>query len=212
MKTAFTLLLLSIISLTSLAQKNTWYAGGSAGFSTAQSKMTSPTYTSAGKSSSWSFSPEIGKFLSDHIQVGAGLTLSGGKGDNQNPGSPSTVKSNLYGGSLYARRFWGKEAFKPFAGIRTAVLTGNSISEVPLFLYESQQTLFSINLNAGFSYALSKRVTALGSFGFIGYESAVSKESNSNYRYKTSSFGFEANSLGDRFNIGFYFTLKKTKT
>lgn len=213
MKTAFTFISILIGSIISLAQKGSWYIGANAGFSSVQSEKISPSSENAGKSTSWAFSPEFGTFLNNNIQLGLGLALSGNKIDNQITVNQAISESNSYGCILYARYFWGKEAFKPFAGMKLTLLTGKSSTQnIGMDPIKGKQDIKGIGLDAGFSYALSKRVTAMGSFGFISYASAAVYYSSTNEKYKTTSFGFEANSLGDRFNIGFYFTLKKVKS
>lgn len=207
MKTMFTLLGSIFLYSFSTAQKGSWYIGGNTGFSVSQNKQTSNGSTANnGKNTSWSFSPEIGSFITKNIQIGLGLTVSGSKSDNQFVSNPSINRSNLFGSTVYSRKFWGKDNFKPFAGLNISLLRGKSILESSGAKFESKQTQFSANINAGFSYALSKRVSALGSFGLLGYSSSVSRQTDNDTRYRVSSFGLDASSLGDRFNIGFYYT------
>jgi outer membrane protein W len=190
------------------AQEGSWYVGGNAGFSTSQGKTEiNNTETKTGKGNNWSFSPEIGTFLTNQIQVGIGVTINGSKSDNQATPQNTETTTNSYGGTLYGRCYFGKEAFKPFIGLNASVLPGNSKSTTGNTTFKSKTMSFGANVNAGFGYALSKRVTAVGSFGFFGYNYNSSEPANSNTKFKQSSFGFDANTLGNRFNIGFYYTL-----
>jgi hypothetical protein len=206
MKKAFTLITISIFSLSASAQKGSWYLGGNVGFSSSQYKQTGGVFTNTAKNTSWSFSPEIGTFIKNNIQIGLGITLFGTKSNNHAIPTPTINKDNSYGGTVYTRKFWGKEAFKPFVGLIIQASKGKGTSRFGTVSFENKLSQFSANMNAGFSYALSKRVTALGSVGFLGYSSSVSEQTGSNIKNKNSSFGIDANSLGDRFNIGFYYT------
>jgi Outer membrane protein beta-barrel domain len=184
------------------AQKGSWYVGGNLGFSSEQSKTESAgTETKTGKRTSWSISPEVGTFLTNQIQIGLAFTLSGSNFKDQT--SDFRSESNNYGATVYSRYFFGKEAFKPFVGLNASYLAGKSTATNS---FKSKNATFGLNANAGFGYALSKRVTALGSFAVLGFESFISKP-NDNVKNTTNRFGFDANSLGNRFTIGFYYTL-----
>lgn len=197
---------LCMFFLVTNAQKGSWYVGGNVGYSSSQSKNeTGNTETKTGKSNSWSVSPEVGTFLTNQIQLGIAFTFTGSRSESQTPNNLVNT-SNNYGATVYSRYFFGKEAFKPFVGLNISYLPGKTKSTGGAFTSENKTISFGSNLNAGFGYALSKKVTALGSFGFLGFESQTSKPS-SDTKFTTNSFGFNANSLGNRFTIGFYYTL-----
>ena len=195
-----------MLIITTNAQKGNWYVGGNVGFSSEQLKSeTGNTETKTGKSNSWSLSPEVGTFLTNQIQVGVAFTFAGSNYKDQR--SDFKSESNNYGGTVYSRYFFGKEVFKPFIGLNASYLAGKSKTEGGLNNdTETNTSTFGINANAGFGYALSKRVTALGSFGFFGFESNTSKPAD-NVKNISNSFGFNASTLGNRFTIGFYYTL-----
>jgi Outer membrane protein beta-barrel domain len=198
---------LALITISAEAQKGSWYLGGNAGFSSTQNKRENGTTTTdVGKTTSWSFSPEFGTFLTNHVQVGLGLTLSGSKIDNQ-AAMPGIGREKNYGATLYSRYFFGKEAFKPFVGVNIAAAPGKSKFTQGNNTTESETFSFGANINAGFGYAISKRFTAIGSFGFLGYNYNTSKIVGINIKNKTSTFGLDAGSLGQRFNVGFYYTI-----
>lgn len=197
---------LCMFFLVTNAQKGSWYVGGNVGYSSSQSKNeTGNTETKTGKSNSWSVSPEVGTFLTNQIQLGIAFTFTGSRSESQTPNNLVNT-SNNYGATVYSRYFFGKEEFKPFVGLNISYLPGKTKSTGGAFTSENKTISFGSNLNAGFGYALSKKVTALGSFGFLGFESQTSKPS-SDTKFTTNSFGFNANSLGNRFTIGFYYTL-----
>jgi hypothetical protein len=79
---------------------------------------------------------------------------------------------------------------------------GTSSVETSLFT-------FGANLNAGFAYALAPRVTVVGSFGALGFQSETEKNKATDVKKTTNSFGLDASSLGNRFTVGVYYTFKK---
>jgi len=197
---------IALLHLSAKAQKSSWYAGGQVGYSTNQSKRIEPTSSSSNaKVYNWSFSPEVGTFLTNQLQLGFGLTYHGNKSkDLITPVNKSTSES--IGGKVYLRRFWGKEAFKPFAGLNFEYLHDKNKAENGITTNGSSGNTVRATINAGFGYALSKRVTAIGSFGFMGFSSSTSQQQGSNEKYRHTSIGVDAGSLGDRFNVGFYYT------
>lgn len=200
----------ALVSLSATAQKGSWYLGGNAGLSSSQNKReVSGTSSDNGKSTSWSFSPEFGTFLTNNVQVGIGLTLTGSKSDNQSTPTPGINRNNSYGATLYSRYFFGKEAFKPFVGINVSAAPGKSEYTFGASTSESKTFSFGANFNAGFGYAISKRFTTVGSFGFLGYSHLTSEQVGSNVKNKTSTFGLDAGTLGHRFNVGFYYTISQ---
>lgn len=201
--------LVAIMSCTyaAMAQKQSWYIGGNVGFSSSKQKTTLGGVSSNdGKVTAWSFSPEIGTFLTNNWQLGLGVTLSGSKNDPQQMNSTVT-KSTNYGGTLYTRYFFGSGAFRPFVGANATVLPGTGSNTTGSVETKYTTLNWGINANAGFGYALSKKVTAVGSFGMLGFSQQVLKEKVTGDKQTTSTFGIDANSLGNRFTIGVYFTL-----
>jgi len=143
--------------------------------------------------------------LTDHVQVGLAAVFGTSKAQSQTSNSYS--KQTIFGATAYGRYFFGKEAFKPFAGVALSARPIKSKTYNGLVTERSKDFLVSAQINAGFGYAVSKRVTAVGSFGFLGYSHNTHTAPNETTKYKTSSFGMSAGSLGDRFNVGFYYTL-----
>lgn len=183
------------------AQKGSFYIGGAAGFATNSSKSGSDVNW---KDQSWSFSPEVGTFLTNNIQLGLGLTINGAM---QEVTDVQRTTSTNFGGTLYGRYFFGDQAFKPFVGLNVSVLPGTATTKNLFLNTESKVDVFKFgtNLNAGFAYALSPRFTAVGSVGVLGYNSTT-------YKYEVgpdrvdSGFGLDLNTLGNRFTIGLYYT------
>jgi hypothetical protein len=189
------------------AQKGSWYVGGNAGFEQTKATSTIGGISRDGKKESrWSFSPEVGKFLTNQIQLGAGFTVNGAKyDDNTNPAS--TGKVTNFGGVLYSRYFFKSGAFRPFLGLNVSLQQGKGESTFGGGTFKTTSSTFGSNLNAGFAFALSSKVTTLGSFGFLGFVRQSAAPQQSKDKNTITKIGFDAGSLGNRFNIGIYYTL-----
>lgn len=191
-----------LIGITAYGQeKGSWYLGGSGGFSMGSSTQGSTTT----KRSSWSFSPEVGTFLTDHIQLGLGITAGGSNNDFSNL---SSVKNQQYGGSIYSRYLFGDGAFRPFLGVSGSFLAGQNRT----YPNGTKNDLNTINANfsAGFAYYVTPRIGIFGSIGVLGY--TYSREMYPSSPNKVNQdFGFNASTLGNRFTIGMYYTFCKGK-
>ena len=212
MKQFFLFAALSLSALGAQAQKNSFYIGGQAGFnSTSTDVENNGSTVTTSKSNNYSFSPEIGTFLTNQVQLGVGFTFSGSR--QETPSSltaiGATTRINRYGGTVYSRYFFGEGNFRPFIGLNASVLPGNSSTE---FVGAAGTTIkantldIGANLNAGFGYGLTKRVTLVGSFGTFGFQRTTSKQKGNNIETTTNNFGLNANTLGNLFNVGLYFT------
>ncbi len=197
----------SLLVLATQAQEGSWYIGGNAGYHVTQQNLGG---SKGPKNTTWSFSPEIGTFLTDNFQLGAAITLAGQEQANYDT-DKTVIKSNMTGGSVYARYFFGNGLFRPFVGMNVTVLPG-SATYTDVTRSDKYQTMnYGANINAGFALALSTRVTAVGSFGALGYNNTTTKlEGASSSKQVTESFGFnDAGTLGQRFNVGIYYTFLK---
>ena len=194
------------------AQKGSVYVGGQAGFnSTSTTVDNKSTSVTTDKRSNWSFSPEVGTFLTDHVQLGVGFVFSGSKvTDPVVVGHESSSKVNRYGGTVYSRYFFGEGNFRPFVGVNVQALPGSGTTESGgLDNHTTKYSTFDFgaNLNAGFGYGLNDHLTVVGSFGSLGFQSSSSKQKGTDTKTTTSTFGLDANSLGNRFTVGVYYTL-----
>ncbi|RZK33064.1 MAG: hypothetical protein EOO57_13970, partial [Hymenobacter sp.] len=168
-------------ALAAAAQKNSLYIGGQAGFnSTTTTADNNGVSTTTSKLNNYSFSPEVGTFLTNQVQLGVGFTFSGSKQETPYTVGPSATTSiNRYGGTVYSRYFFGEGNFRPFVGVNVSVLPGNSTVEsggVAGTTTRYNTLDFGANLNAGFGYGLTKRLAVVGSFGTFGYQSSTSKQ------------------------------------
>jgi outer membrane protein W len=204
MKLFYVTVLGLMIGATSFAQKGSFYVGGQVGFSSSTTKLQS---TETGKSSSWSVSPEVGTFLTNNVQLGIGLNVGGSK---QVTTGVYENNTSLYGATVYSRYFFGEgtKLFRPFVGVNLSAIPGKSETTNAITNLKTETDLFNFgaNLNAGFAYAISPKVTVVGNLGVLGFNSQSEKFANGT-KEKTNSFGFDLNSLGNRFNIGLYLTL-----
>lgn len=195
------------------AQKGSFYLGGQAGFnSTTTTFDNGTTSTTTSKLSNWSFSPEIGTFLTNQVQLGVGFTFSGSRQETPGSGSSLTAITNRYGGTAYSRYFFGEGNFRPFVGLNVSVLPGSSRTERTGFQNSTTNYTtfdFGANLNAGFGYGLNNRLTVVGSFGTFGFQSSSSKQDGTDNKTTTTNFGLNANTLGNLFTVGVYYTLTK---
>ena len=194
------------------AQKGSLYIGGQAGFnSTTTTADNGSISTTTSKLNNWSFSPEVGTFLTNQVQLGVGFTFSGSRQETPGINSINAI-TNRYGGTVYGRYFFGEGNFRPFVAVNASVLPGNSRTENNGIVNSTTRysTLdLGANLNAGFGYGLNKRLTVIGSFGTFGFQRSTSKQDNTNYKTTTTNFGLNANTLGNLFTVGVYYTFKQ---
>jgi hypothetical protein len=189
------IILASILLLGSNAfgqTKGSWYLGGSAGFSMGTTTQGNTTI----KRSSWSASPEIGTFLTDHIQLGLGITSSGSHSDF------------MTSGSLKNLQLFGDGAFRPFLGVSASYLGGQSRTSPG----NNTNDISTINasFSAGFAYYVTPRIGIFGSIGVLGYTNTRTSVTGVP-DIITNDFGFNASTLGNRFTIGMYYTICKGK-
>lgn len=211
MKYFFLTAILSGSALAANAQKNSFYIGGQAGFnSTTTTDNTKGISTTTNKLNNYSFSPEVGTFLTNQVQLGVGFTFSGSKQEMPYAvGNTSSTTINRYGGTVYSRYFFGEGNFRPFVGLNASLLPGNSTVDnggVASGRTKYSTLDFGANLNAGFGYGLTKRLAVVGSFGTFGFQSSRSKEDGTDNKITTTNFGLNANTLGNLFTVGVYYT------
>ncbi|QYS89121.1 outer membrane beta-barrel protein [Flavobacterium davisii] len=112
-------LIASALLLTSglFAQKGSFYVGGQMGYSSTKAKVEGNTTFDG---STWNFSPEVGTFLTNNVQLGVGFTTQGSTKEYGN----TEVKENQYGGTIYSRYFFGEgsKSFRPFVGVNLGLL------------------------------------------------------------------------------------------
>lgn len=199
-----TLILISMIAMSSvaMAQTGSWYAGGMLGYGSATSKDANDKKD---VTNTWSFSPEIGTFLKDDIQVGIVLGLGGStsKYDGTEYNKTSSLSPTIYG-----RKFFKvTDNFNVFGGLYLNYISGKTNETDQLGTKtESKQSGFGAKLGVGVTYALSPRFTAVGQYGVLGYQN-VNNKVGGNDAGSDSNFGLDINTTGAAvFNIGIYYT------
>ena len=175
------------LSVSAFAQTGSWYIGGNGGFGSYKVEDTDA-------STNWNFSPEVGTFFTDNVQVGVGLNFFGGSNDVKGAGV-----------TLYSRYFFKPgEAFRPFIGANIPYTSLESSGDP---FGDIKTTSFGLNLNGGFGYALSPRWTVVGSLGVLGFASE-STSLNGGDSAKATNFSLGLYTLGNPFNVGLYYTFK----
>jgi hypothetical protein len=204
---------IALLAIGANAQKGSWYLGGNLGFNSTSHKAETGNNVITGPTvSTWTISPEVGTFLTDNIQFGIGLTNVGQR-MKLNDSLNTITNNSKFGGTIYSRYFFGKGNFRPFVGANISILPGVMKTKTSIFGLSNTTTSntfdFGANINVGFAYALSNKVSVLGSFGTVGYSS--SSVTTNKTTVTTSNIGLDAGSLGNRFTIGVYFTICNPK-
>ena len=187
----FLLFVLLFWSAAAMAQKSSWYVGGTIGVESTRPK-------GGDALSTWQLSPEAGTFISDNIQVGLALNISGGTKDY-------AEKKSGFG--AYGRYFFKKgSAFRPFVGLAIPY----SKTTDPNFGDPTVYKRIGANVNGGFAYAISDRWAVVGSLAAISFISEK-REANMTFPEEatTQYLKMGANTLGSPFNIGIYYTFLK---
>ncbi len=195
MKKIILVIAITMCSLTSFAQKSSWYVGGQVGFNSGSKEITGQPDI---KSNDWSFAPEVGTFLKDNLQLGVALNISGASSDTNDYSETKVAPV------LYLRRFFKlTDNFSTFAGVVGSFTTG-SVEQNGI---DGDISGAGINLSIGAAYALSPRFTAVAQYGLFGYTSETTEIGG--VETKDTNFGLNVNTLGPVFNVGIYYTFKK---
>lgn len=203
MKKTLILILMVVLSSVSMAQQGSWYVGGLVGFSSSKSE---PTGGAESVNSSWAFSPEIGTFLKDDIQLGVALGIGGSKSEFD---GDETSKTSQLNPTVYGRKFFKiTDNFSTFAGLYLDLINNKTTDYAPA-TEETKTSGFGARVGIGVAYALSPKFTAVGQYGLLGFES-TKDEIDGDEVGKNSSFDFGVNSTGGSvFNVGIYYTFKQ---
>lgn len=203
MKKALILISMVTLSTVAMAQQGSWYIGGLAGVSSSKSEAAGGGPESV--NSSWAFSPEVGTFLKDDIQLGVALGIGGSKSEFD---GDDVSKSSQLSPTLYGRKFFKiTDNFSTFAGLYLDLVNEKTTDYAPTV--ESKTSGFGARVGIGVAYALSPRFTAVGQYGLLGFQSTTDKVDGDEVS-KASSFDFGVNSTGGSvFNVGIYYTFKQ---
>lgn len=196
-----TVILFSTIFLGTIAfsQEHQWFIGGGLSANTRTTNATSGTKSV----SNWEISPEIGKFVSPRIQIGA--SINAGENHTKYFSGSKNVDHTL-GGGIYSRYLFGEQPFKPFVGVNI----GYDMSSSDWFDFSGGTSFTNAYLNAGFAYSLSPRWTVFGSYGMLGY-TRTRASSGTSEDLITETFGVNLSTMGNRFVIGMYYNFGNAK-
>jgi outer membrane protein len=205
---------MALVSFTfaSMAQKGSWYVGGLAGFSASTDKDATNNNLKT-VYSSWAFSPELGTFLTNEVQLGFVVGLSG---DTEKFDGEKRYQSFSFSPTLYGRYFFKiTDNFSTFTGIYLQYISGNDKTFYGDYyredeLYKTTHSGFGAKLGIGVCYALSPRFSILGQYGLLGWSSIGNKDKDGNKLGTSSDFDFGVNTVsGSVFNVGIYYTFKE---
>ena len=194
MKKLFTLLSIALIGTSTYAQEGNMYIGRIAGFTLEKEVDPSGDET---KYTSWSFSPEVGTWLTDDLQLGLALNFS-----RKDWGSVSDLSIDVLSPGIYLRK-WKS------IGEKFSVFGGGNVAYTSTKIERSDVTTKEVGFNAfidiGAGFELSERWSVLGRYATIGYSFQKNKDTDA----KVTKFGLDVNTLGNPFNIGIYYTFKE---
>ena len=203
MKKALIMISMVAISSVALAQQGSWYVGGLAGFSSSKSEDSGSGLEEI--NTSWWFSPEVGTFLRDDIQLGVALGIGGSKSTFDDE---DVFKTSQLDPTIYGRKFFKiTDNFSTFAGLYLNIVSEKTTDYNPTI--ESTTKGFGARVGVGVAYALSPRFTAVGQYGVLGFRS-TKDEVDGDEVSKDTDFDFGVNTTGGSvFNVGIYYTFKQ---
>lgn len=131
----------------------------------------------------FTISPEIGKFIKENVLIGSSISYSHSKGENsvvhESEFSSSKTKSNAISFAPYIRRYFsdlGRVKFfaEGSAGIsfsKTKTESYHSVSNYAPYNYvgESKTLGFNVGFRPGITFAVCDRLDLLAKIGNIGY-------------------------------------------
>jgi hypothetical protein len=212
-----TIFLISFIALAvvTMAQKNSWYAGGMVGYAISNDKPESDDGVKITEAT-WNANPEFGTFITNTLQIGFVGGVSGyvRKYDEEKDYSSFSVSPTVYLSNFY--KF--TDNLSGFARIYVNYFNGKDIeydNTDPDEIDEIQTTHmgFGSRLGIGIAYALSPRFTVLGQYGLVGFSTVAYEDDQGNKTNTDVDFDFGVNTVGSgtAFNVGIYYTFVKGK-
>lgn len=194
----------------------TKYVGGILNFnSSTESSTLGSTTTKLPSVSSFSGSPEVGYFVADNLAVGVSLdlttrTITTFKADGS---ENAKVVSGGTGVTLYGRKFFNiNESLSLFGGVNVGYTGGVTKTTAASTTTENSNfSTFGASVDAGVAFNLSPKVTIVGKWAALGFNSTTTTSPNfggstNNLVNKEDSFGLGINTLGNPFGVGIYFS------
>jgi hypothetical protein len=202
--------LIAFASTHSFAQQGAWYIGGDVQLQHIKTTNGDGGGKQENSNFTWGIAPEAGTYLSNHLQVGAGLSVGGSKSTYTQSGSSSTSRSTTFGGMALARYFFTTTALRPFAGLKVEASGGNSKTDGSTTKVRN----FSAggSLTAGFAYSFTPRFSALASIAALSFTHQESKLDGSGDMKATSdNLNFFGSTNASTFNLGVQYLIPKRK-
>ena len=193
----------------------TKYVGGILNFNTTtESSTLGSTTTKSPSSSSFTGSPEFGYFVADNLAVGVSLDLTSRTTTNYKADGSENAKtvSGGTGVTLYGRKFFNiNENLSLFGGLNVGYTGGVTKTTAASTTTENSNfSTFGASVDAGVAFNLSPKVTIVGKWAALGFNSTTTTQPNfggtsNNLVNKEESFGLGINTLGNPFGVGIYF-------
>jgi hypothetical protein len=201
--------LFACISIPSFAQQGAWYIGGDIQLQHAKTTSGAGAGNQESKNFTWGIAPEAGIYLSNKLQVGAGLSAGGTKSTYTQAGSSSTTTSSNFGGMALARYFFTTTALRPFAGLKVQVGGGHTSSDGTTTKLKN----FNVggSLTAGFAYSFTPRFSALASVAALSFTHAESKLEGADMKSTNDNLSFFGSTNANTFNLGVQYLIPKRK-
>ena len=179
MKKTIFLISFVAIAMVSMAQKGSWYAGGTVGYAISSEKYEDDE---AAKQTtiSWNVNPEFGTFITNTLQIGFVGGVSGyvNKDDDDKDYTSISISPTVYLGNFY--KF--TDNLSGFARIYVNYINGKDKDYIytPDETLEEQETHmgFGSRLGIGIAYALSPRFTVMGQYGLMGFSTVAYEDDN----------------------------------
>ncbi|HRN92814.1 MAG TPA: outer membrane beta-barrel protein [Ferruginibacter sp.] len=167
------LLMLPILAITGIASaqtegfsKGSIFASGNVGFSSQKE----PAGTDDDKTTSFTFNPRIGYFITSNIALGVNLGISSSKFTDNDSEDKYTMTTFGAFGRYY---FTPANKFSMFLNLGFDYQSSKNVFKqdgVPDDV-ESKENGFGIGLAPGFNYFISKRLALESSIGILGFSS-----------------------------------------
>lgn len=202
--------LFACISIPSFAQQGGWYIGGDVQLQHVTSKNDASGSTQESKNFTWGIAPELGIYLTNHLQVGAGLSVGGSKTTYDQSGSSSSSRTTNFGGTLLARYFFTTTALRPFAGLKLQAGGGSNKADGSTSKVKNFGA--GASLTAGFAYSFSPRFSALASVAALSFNHQESKlDGGTEVKSTTDDLNFFGSTNASTFNLGVQYVIPKRK-
>jgi outer membrane protein len=138
-----------------------------------------------GKTSDFTFYPEIGYFPVNNLAAGISLYLDFNSTKNEGV----TESSNSYAFTPFVRYYMGKEKIRPFLQAGIGFGGGKSKTVSNITTLESSHTTSTYELSGGLAYFLNDNISVDFKVGFHSNTFKNDGDNTVNYKYTNNNFG-----------------------